>query len=215
MKKEYLFIIPARSNSRRLINKNIKIFNGKPLLFWTIEQAIRFNNYGLTVLSTDSNQIIKKCSKFKNILIIKRPKYLANDKANLIDVVKHVANKLDFYKNIIILQPTSPLRKDIDIRNGIKNLKNGAHAVMSQSKLQYSSSKLGTKDKNNNFKILNRKNEEIYAPNGSFFGATYKWFKNNKSFYNKTVKTFTMPEDRSIDIDYKHQFLMAETLMKV
>ena len=123
MKKEYLFIIPARSNSRRLINKNIKIFNGKPLLFWTIEQAIRFNNYGLTVLSTDSNQIIKKCSKFKNILIIKRPKYLANDKASLIDVVKHVANKLDFYKNIIILQPTSPLRKDIDIRNGIKNLK--------------------------------------------------------------------------------------------
>ena len=86
---------------------------------------------------------------------------------------------------------------------------------MSQSKLQYSSSKLGTKDKNNNFKALNRKNEEIYAPNGSFFGATYKWFKNNKSFYNKTVKTFTMPEDRSIDIDYKHQFLMAETLMKV
>ena len=70
------------------------------------EQAIRFNNYGLTVLSTDSNEIIKKCSKFKNILIIKRPKYLANDKANLIDVVKHVANKLDFYKNIIILQPT-------------------------------------------------------------------------------------------------------------
>ena len=59
---------------------------------------------------------------------------------------------------------------------------------MSQSKLQYSSSKLGTKDKNNNFKVLNRKNEEIYAPNGSFFGATYKWFKNNKSFYNKTVK---------------------------
>ena len=215
MKKEYLFIIPARSNSKRLINKNIRSFNGKPLIFWTIEQAIRFNNYGSTVLSTDSNQIIKKCSKFKNILVIKRPKYLSKDKANLIDVAKHVANKLDFNKNIIILQPTSPLRKDIDIRNGIKNFKNGAHAVMSQSKLQYNSSKLGTKDKNNNFNMLNRKNEEIYAPNGSFFGATYKWLKKNNSFYNKTVKTFTMPEDRSIDIDYKHQFLMAETLMKI
>lgn len=215
MKKEYLFIIPARGKSKRLIKKNIKKFNSKPLIFWTIEQAIRFSNYGPTVLSTDCNHIIKKCSIFKKILIMKRPAYLANDKANLIDVAKHVANKLGFYKNIILLQPTSPLRKDVDIRNGIKNFKNGVDAVMSQSKLQYNSSKLGTKDENNYFKILNKKNEEIYAPNGSFFGANYKWLCKNKSFYNKTVKTFTVPEDRSIDIDYKHQFLMAEALMKV
>ena len=156
MQKEYLFIIPARSNSKRLVNKNIRNFKGKPLIFWTIEQATRLNHYGPTVITTDSNEIIKKCLPFENISIIKRPKNLASDKANLINVARHVANKLKFYKNIIILQPTSPLRKDIDIKNGIKKLKNGAKAVMSQSKLQYNSSKIGIKDENCNFKILNK-----------------------------------------------------------
>ena len=142
---------------------------------------------------------------FSGYSYIKRPKYLATDKANLIDVVKHVAKKLKFFKNFIILQPTSPLRKDIDIENGIKHLNNGANAVMSQSKLQYTSSKLGTIDNHNNFKILNNKKENIYAPN-SFFGANYKWLSKNNSFYNRSVKTFIMPEERSIDIDYNYRF---------
>ena len=119
MNNNYLFIIPARSKSKRLTNKNLKNFNGKPLLFWSIEQSMRFKKYGSTLVTSDSNYILKKCSVYKDVLLVKRPSYLATDNASLIDVAKHAAIKLSFIKNIIILQPTSPLRKDIDIKKGI------------------------------------------------------------------------------------------------
>ena len=47
-----------------------------------------------------------------------------------------------------------------------------------------------------------------------FLALNYKWLKKNDSFYSKTVKTFNMPAERSIDIDDKYQFIMAEALMK-
>ena len=213
MNKSFLFIIPARSKSKRLLKKNLKKFKGKPLLFWSIEQALRLKKIGYSVLTSDSSYILKKCSFYKDLTLIQRPNYLATDGASLIDVAKHAAEKLNFTKNIIILQPTSPLRKDIDIKKGIYLFKQGANAVMSQTKLQYNSSKLGLNDSNKNFKILNNKFIDLYAPNGAFFGAKYKWLKVNNSFYSKSVKTFEMPAERSIDIDYKYQFLMAEALM--
>ena len=214
MKKEYLFIIPARSKSKRLKGKNLKRFKGKPLVFWTIEQALRFSKFGYVVLTTDSKNTINKCSIFSDLLVSKRPDHLATDEASLIDVALYTANKLNFKKSVVILQPTSPLRKDVDIKKGLSILKNGASAVMSQTKLQYNSSKLGLINKKNNFSILNLLKSELYAPNGSFFGAKYGWLKKNNSFYNKTVKTFNMPAERSIDIDDKYQFIMAEALMK-
>ena len=213
MKREYIFIIPARSKSKRLKGKNLKIFKGKPLLFWTIEQALKFRKFGSIILTTDSNHTLNKCSIFNGLLLDKRPDYLATDEASLIKVAMYIANKYNFKKNIIILQPTSPLRKDIDIKKGLRILKKGARAVMSQTKLQYNSSKLGRLNKNSNFSILDSLKSEIYAPNGSFFGAKYEWLKKNNSFYTKTVKTFNMPAERSIDIDYKYQFIMAEALM--
>ena len=130
--KKFLFIIPARSNSKRLVNKNIKKFNGKPLIYWTIEQAIRFNNYGFSVLTTDSENIIKECSSFQDILIIKRPKYLATDKANLIDVALS-SKKIKILKFYYTSTNISSAKRYME--NGIKHLNNGANAV--RAKVNY------------------------------------------------------------------------------
>ena len=52
-KAKAIFIIPARSGSKRLKGKNLKVFNGKPLIYWTIEQSLRLNNYGKIVITSD------------------------------------------------------------------------------------------------------------------------------------------------------------------
>tara|TARA_B100001059_G_C17734243_1_gene527920 strand:+ start:223 stop:885 length:663 start_codon:yes stop_codon:yes gene_type:complete len=214
MRKKFLFVVPARGGSQRLPGKNIRIFNGKPLIFWTLEQAKRLNNYGNVVVTSDCNLILKKCSIYKDIILFKRPKYLSTDKASLIDVVKHLIKKLQFKESILLLQPTSPLRRDVDIIKGIKMIDKGAEAVMSQSQLQYNTKKINLNDKNKNFKPLNKKSIPLYAPNGAFFGATYKWLLKNSSFYVKSVKTYEMPLERSIDIDYEYQFKMAEFFLQ-
>ena len=209
-----LFVIPARKGSKRLKGKNLKKFNRKPLIFWTIEQTIRLKSYGSTIITSNDDAILKKCSRYKNTIINKRPNYLSTDKASLIDVLRYLIKKYQFRGYLILLQPTSPLKKDEDIIQGIRLLKKGNKAVMSQNKIQYNSTKLGVSQSGNKFKKLNNIPYDVYAPNGVFFGAEYSWILKNNSFYNNTVTTYDIPMERAIDIDYDYQFRMAEALAK-
>lgn len=213
-KHKALFIIPARSGSKRLKGKNLKMFNGKPLIFWTIEQCLRLRKYGKTVITSESENILNKCSKYKEINLIKRPKYLSTPNASLIKVIRNVVLKLNYRGIIILLQPTSPLRSDYDVVKCLRILDSGALAVMSQSETQYDLSKLNKNVSGKKYKAFTKKTTNIYAPNGAVFGACYKWIKKNETFYDKSVVTFDMPAERSIDIDYEHQFIAAEALAK-
>ena len=214
-KSNIIFIIPARGGSRRLKGKNLKNFYGKPLIFWTIEQSLRLSKYGKVVVSSESEEILNKCSEYKKVLLIKRPKYLSTANANLIDVTKNVLLKLKHKNIVVLLQPTSPLRSDSDITKGIKLLQKGSSAVMSQSETQYDLSKLNINLSGKKYKAIAKNAKKIYAPNGAFFGATYEWIKKNNTFYNNTVTTFAMPPERSIDIDFEYQFIAAEAIIKM
>lgn len=214
-KSNIIFIIPARGGSRRLKGKNLKNFNGKPLIFWTIEQALRLSKYGKVVVSSESEEILNKCLEYKRILLVKRHKYLSTAKANLIDVAKDVSLKLGHKNIVVLLQPTSPLRSDSDIIKGIKLLQKGSSAVMSQSESQYDLSKLNINFSGKKYKAITKNSKKVYAPNGAFFGATYEWIKNKRTFYSNTVTTFAMPPERSIDIDFEYQFIAAEAIFKI
>lgn len=213
-KDKILFVIPARKGSKRLKGKNLKNFNKKPLILWTIEQAIRLKSYGSTIVTTDDDAVLKRCSKYKNIVINKRPNYLSSDNASLIDVLRYLITKYQFRGYLILLQPTSPLKNDEDIIKGIQLLKQGNKAVMSQNKIQYNSTKLGVNKSGKKFKKLSNISYEIYSPNGAFFGASHNWILKNNSFYSNTVTTYEMPLERSIDIDFEYQFKMAEILAR-
>ena len=118
-----LIIIPARRNSKRIKNKNlIKVLN-KPLIFWTINYAKKFNkkNYDI-VVSSDCNKIKKICDK-EEVNFLKRPKRISNDHTSMHEVILHAKNfKKQNYKYIILLQPTSPLRKLSLLNRSIKIL---------------------------------------------------------------------------------------------
>ena len=190
------------------------MFNGKPLILWTISQALRFSDKHRIVLTTNDTEVIKIAQKYKSIEIIMRPKYLSRPSSSSIDVIKRVLKLFKEPENFILLQPTSPLRRDIDIKRAMFHINKGKKAVMSQSEIQYERAKINLNNALKYYKPLSSKSEKIFAPNGAVFAATRDWIRKNDTFYSKSVFTFNMPVKWSIDIDYDYQFLWLKQYLK-
>ena len=124
--KKILAVIPARSKSKRIRNKNLRIFNKKPLIYWTIKAAQKSTLINKTLVSSDSINLLKKGKEFGADYLIKRPNSLSNDTADSWDVVRHAISKLKkkniFFDYIVMLQPTSPLRNSEHIDQCLKKL---------------------------------------------------------------------------------------------
>ena len=118
--KSVLAIIPARAGSKRIPNKNIKEFSGKPLIIHTIEHALAASYIDRVIVDTDSEEIIKIARENGAEAPFLRPAELAQDASQVIDNIIHLLNKLkkdDGYdpSHVFILQTTSPLREIEDI----------------------------------------------------------------------------------------------------
>ena len=122
--KRLLAIIPARAGSKRLPGKNIIDFAGKPMISWSIEAALASKYIDNVIVSTEDNNIAKISKRFGAEVPFLRPKELATDEANSVDVIISVLDNLQlrniFYDYIILLQPTSPLRGVRDINKSIE-----------------------------------------------------------------------------------------------
>jgi len=210
--KKLLVIIPARGGSKRLKNKNTQLFCGKPLISWTINLALKIPNVHDVIVSTDNANIKNISIDYGASVPFNRPKHLANDIISAVDVAKHAVNKLKFNGNILLLQPTSPLRNMDDIKKGLILIKKN-NAVISVYKHPHKSNLLTYSKPGERFVPIN-KNKDIYIPNGAIFLADSNWLMNKKNFYNDEVAIYEMPFERSIDIDYYHQFLTAENIFK-
>ena len=121
LKKKIIAIILARSGSKRLKFKNIKIFNGKPLFVWSMISAYKSKYIDQIYLSTDSKKINELANKngFKSNQL--RNKKLSLDQTSssevIFDILSKLQTKFDYF---ILLQPTSPLRSIRDIDFAIK-----------------------------------------------------------------------------------------------
>jgi len=111
-KLNFLGVIPARGGSKGIPKKNIKIIAGKPLIAWTIESAKKSKLLDRFVVSTEDAEIAQ-ISRSYGAEVIDRPFELATDEATTISVLQHVLTKIES-ENIVLLQPTSPVR-DIDL----------------------------------------------------------------------------------------------------
>ena len=116
-----LVIIPARGGSKGIPGKNIKPLNGKPLILYTIDTARKVAADSFICVSTDDDKIIECVENYGLPILFKRPEQLATDSSGMYGVINHA---LDFYKLkgfdfdcVILLQPTSPFRKEEHIRS--------------------------------------------------------------------------------------------------
>jgi len=225
-KKKILAIIPARGGSKRVPKKNIRLLTGKPLIVYTIETALKSRYLNRIVVSTEDEKIARISKKY-GAEVIKRPKIFATDKAKTVEAVFHVLKVLKRKKYrpnlIVLLQPTSPLRKSDDIDKAIDIfLQNKCESVVSVCEMEPSPYWFfGIKEKYLK-PILGRKNllkrsqdlPKIYVINGALYISTPKIIRKYKSFYSSKILPYIMPKERSVDIDDEIEFKLAEIIIK-
>ena len=113
-------IIPARKGSKRIKNKNIKLFCGKPIIYYPLKLSIKSKLFDKIIVSTDSKIIENISKKFGADLVIQRPKNISGDKTNTATIIRHAIrylNKISLYpKFVCCVYPTSVFAKERDLK---------------------------------------------------------------------------------------------------
>jgi CMP-N-acetylneuraminic acid synthetase len=220
---ETLIIIPARSGSKRIKNKNIRIVNGKPLIYWTIKYAKKYSKNEDIIVSSDS-KIVGDISRLEKVKFLKRPKKISGDKASVYFAINHVLKKIkdkSKYKYIALLQPTSPLRPINIISNAIKLLQRNKffQNVIHLEKTYY---KIGTISSKNEWSPMYKSNfrgQDInnqFRPSGCLFLYLLKDFENYKKFLKRKSYGFISKNNiETVNIDTEEDFLKLIYLLKI
>jgi CMP-N-acetylneuraminic acid synthetase len=224
--KKILAIIPARGGSKRLPKKNLMDLNGKPLIAYTIEAAQNSRYIDRVILSSDDEAIIKVAKEYGCDVPFVRPKALAQDETRSIDVVTHALQTLDEkFDDVILLQPTSPLRTTEDIDGAIEMFYNKrATSVIGVCEMEHSPLWANTLDESmsmENFlddKYNNSRSQDLptyYRINGAFYMSKVASILENETFFvKKDIYAYLMSQEDSVDIDTKLDFIVAQAILK-
>lgn len=221
-------IIPVRSGSKGLRDKNIKLLNGKPLMAYTIEAALKSKVFDKVFVSTDSQKYADIAIQYGADASFLRSEINSTDRAGSWDVVKEVVEEFkkrnEEYDEIMLLQATSPLRNDVDIINAIDIFQEKkASAVVSLTECEHSPIWCNTLPDDGNmdefdnklYKNLPRQQlPTFYRYNGAIYLIKLSELNNINDMFEKNCYAYVMPRERSIDIDTEIDFMMAEAIMK-
>lgn len=217
-----LCLIPARSGSKRIKNKNIKLFHGKPIISYSINLAKKTNLFDDIYVSTDSYKIAKISKKYGAKIPFLRPKNISGDNTPDIKVKNHFINyckkkniKFDF---ICYLYPCSPLLDLKALKKSFKIIKKtNCEKLFSITK--YPSNIERALKKNNKNEIFFKNKKYKYKrsqdlDNYYFDAGQFYWFNFKKKLKKKTLG-FELKYLETIDINSKEDFKLALKLYKL
>lgn len=220
-------IIPARSGSKGLVDKNIKELLGNPLLSYSIDAAKKSGLFDKIFLSTDSVHYAEIGKRYGADVSFLRSEAMASDVAGSWDVVKEVIHtweeRGEYYDTITLLQPTSPLRSDEDIRAAFQLLiDKDAHSVVSVCEAEHSPLWCDVLPPDGCMDHFGEQQESdcprqmlptYYRINGAIYLIKRDELNRLEMFRDKSY-AYIMPRERSVDIDEEMDFMLAELIMK-
>jgi CMP-N,N'-diacetyllegionaminic acid synthase len=216
-------IIPARAGSKGLLNKNILNINGKPLIAWSIEQALDSKYIDNVIVSTDSKQISDISIAYGAKVPFMRPVNLAEDSSSTESVLVHAASNFHGISEndaVILLQPTSPLRTKGTIDSAINIFqKNNADSLFSACVTHSFFWQLNSKPKafydfNNRPRRQDISEKDLwYKENGSIYITKVNFLLKNNNRLGGNIEMHLMNDYESFEIDNDVDFLIAEKLM--
>jgi len=230
--KNILGLIPARGGSKGLPKKNIKPLLGKPLIAWTIEQALASKYLDRVVVSTDDKEIAEISKKYGVEIPFIRPKELARDDSTTSDVILHALKWFkdaeEKYDYLALLEPSSPLREKNDIDNGIMKLidnENRADSLVSVGEIAlehpFISKRISEKGYVKPFyevpnnKIGRRQDlSKAYFPYGVLYLSKVSAIKKYKTFYQKKTMPMFIKRWQNYEIDDMWDFVCIETILR-
>ena len=226
-KKNILVIIPARSGSKRIPNKNIKKFLGRPLIAYTIEQALSLKFVERVIVDTNSPKIAKIAKQHGAEVPFLRPARLAKDASRVVDNIIYTVKRLQREESyvpthVMILPTISPLREIQDIEACWKLMKSAkATTVLT---ICPTHPRLYHLKKNKDIVLVNGSEEQSpntqdwnprYILNGCFvYIIKTPALLKEKRIITKKTKAIVCPKWRSVDLDTPEEWVMAEVLYK-
>lgn len=227
--KNVLALIPARGGSKGIPGKNTKDFAGKPLIAHSIESSLKCPLITRTVVSTDDDQIAT-VAEAHGAEVITRPKELATDSSLVIDAIRYTVRRIeaegDTLDIVILLEPTSPLRRMQDIEKCIQILvedKADSAATFTESNISPNRLWRVSDDVVEPFiegaiPWLPRQKQPIaYELTGQVYSLSKKILYENEDSISQLmgrIYPVITPKETALDIDTELDFFIAEKIMQ-
>jgi N-acylneuraminate cytidylyltransferase len=220
-------IIPARGGSKRIPRKNIKDFNGKPIIAYSIRAALESKCFEQVIVSTDDREIAEVAKKYGAQVPFIRPSKLSNDYTDTIPVIKHAIEWIEennnSIENVCCLYATAPFIQPQAISGALQQLQ--------ESKADYCFSVTNyTFPVQRSIKITNNARvemlypeyfntrsqdlEESYHDAGQFYWGKSQAFKNKTLLFSEVATPYILPRYLVQDIDTKDDWVRAEAMYK-
>lgn len=228
MKKKVLWLITARSGSKSIPDKNIRLLGGRPLMSYRIESVRGTHVSGDIWVSTDSKKYAEIAKEYGAETPFIRPDYLATDEASSMDVVLHAMEYAvslnEKYDYIGVLEPTSPFVQSYDLDKAIELLskdKNATAIVATKESrpnrifIQKEDSYL--RELANNLKTLKKLGRQSFGkeitPSGGFYISKWDAFLESKSFYTESTLSYLLDDISGLEIDEPLDWEFAEFIV--
>ena len=226
--KNFLAIVPARGGSKGLPGKNIRPLLGKPLIAYTIEAALRAKSLGRVIVSTDDPKTAAIAESFGAEIPFLRPAELARDDTPTLDVVDHVLANLRTSQSyepeiVLVLQPTSPLRRSEDIDRAVAKLEStAADSVVSLCIVDHNPHWMIRLQGDRVFPFVDDGQEyvrrqdlpAVYRKNGAIYATRAEVIVNQRRLLGEDTRGYVMDPESSIDIDTASDMKIASFLMQ-
>ncbi|HLD17191.1 MAG TPA: acylneuraminate cytidylyltransferase family protein [Coxiellaceae bacterium] len=218
MTKRYLAVIPARGGSKGIPKKNIVLVNQKPLIQYTIESALpllKRNQLSELILSTDSKEIARVGYQLGLSVPFLRPPALADDHANMADCLLHALDFFEqrnsFFDAIVLLQPTSPLRRSLDIEEALRLYEQGntdslisiykEECINDRIMYDYEAGWAIPFNSDHNKGLRRQESRSIYIRNGAIYIVSTDYLKRTHTLFSDRPLAYVMPKHASLNID--------------
>ena len=218
-----LALISARGGSKGIPRKNIRSFCGKPLLQWSIDAALATACVDQVVVSTDDPEIAQVAKACGAEVPFLRPAELATDIASGIAPVLHALEQLPQVSDVLLLQPTSPLRTSADIE-AIVALRQqaGRESAVSLTPSAKHPAWMYSLSQDQRLQPLQQQDGvhcrqqlvPAYVLNGALYLASRAFLLREQAFIAPDTLGYVMPAERSVDIDTPLDWQWAEFLME-
>lgn len=216
-------IIPARSGSKGLKDKNIIELCGKPLMAYTIQAAIDSGMFSRIIVSTDSEKYADIAKRY-GAEVMMRSAELSSDSATsfmvIKDVLARIQNKIDYF---VLLQPTSPLRTATHIRDAVEMFDSRIDAfdfLVSMKRAEFTKDLVNIIEEDGSLKHFDkdfsnyrRQSYSYYSPNGAIFIGKPDAYLRQKHFFGPKALSYIMSDEDSVDIDHQIDLELAIIIM--
>lgn len=213
-------IIPARIGSKRIKNKNVKLFYNKPIIYWTIKILKKSQLFKSIVVTSNSEKILDYSKKIGCNILIKRPKNVSNDEATTHSAIKHALENINLKirddTKVFCIYPCNPLLQIEDLKKTLSILKkNENNYIFPVSKSLNQTSNSIFLDKSNKVKLVKKFfiKQNYYNDVGQFYLANLKTWNKFKNIHENGV-CIEIPDWRAVDINYPTDWKKAEAIFR-